>query len=349
MRAPEIKVEKWFKGKSAAIAITLDDWTPGQAMLGADALMQMKLPATFYVTLHNMHMRPYYGHWEKLQLLKDLGYEIGNHTITHPDLTQIPMKQCIYEINEAKKILDSHLKGTPVETFAYPQGCFNDDVVEQVMHGHVAARAFSSGMPKGKGDWPEHLNYYADKFFYDFAKTEKDYFSISQFRVNDDVKPEHIKMLMQRVITKNGLVPMVFHGFYDEENTSDKEMYDAMHLQTFRALLAAIKSLDAQVWITTLADAVKYHRVAAASSTELNWHQDYEGGGARYEFWLRTVDSYKAIKLHPLTLSAEMTEGRRCTFVGQGSKELEFRMVGNSVQFDVEPLESIISIKLESI
>ena len=184
MRAPEIKLEKWFKGKTAAIAITLDDWTPGQAMLGADALMQKELLATFYVTLHNMQMRPSYPHWERLQQLKDLGYEIGNHSMTHPDLTQTSLKQCIYEVNEGKKILDSYLIGTPVETFAYPHGRFNSDVVELVMHGHVAARAFSSGMPEGIGDWPEHLNHYADKFFYDFVTCEQDYFSVSQFRVN---------------------------------------------------------------------------------------------------------------------------------------------------------------------
>lgn len=349
MGAPDVKLEKWFKGKSAAIAITLDDWTPGQAMLGVDALIRMGLPATIYVTLHNMQMRPSYGHWERLQQLKDLGYEIGNHTMTHPDLTQAPVNQCIYEINEAKKILDSHLNGTPVETFAYPHGRFNSDAVEQVRLGHIGARAFVPGMPKGIGKWPEHLDYYADKFFYDFARSEEDYFSVSQFRVNDDVTPEHIKRLMQRVMTKNGLVPMVFHGFYDEENALDKEMYDALHLQTFIALLESIKTLDKQVWITTFANAVKYHRAAAASSINLKWHQDYEDGGSRYEFLLRSVDPYSSIKLHPLTLTAEITDGRRCNFVSQGAKELDFRVVGNCVQFEIEPFESIVALRLETI
>ncbi len=349
MRAPEIKLEKWFKGKSAAIAITLDDWTPGQAILGADALMQMALPASFYVTLHNMQMRPSYAHWERLQMLKNLGYEIGNHSMTHPDLTQVSLKQCGYEVNEGKKILDSYLSGTPVETFAYPHGRFNNDVIAMVMQSHVAARAFSSGMPKGIGDWPEHLEHYADKFFYDFAKTEEDYFSVSQFRVNDDVTPEHIKLLMQRVITKNGFVPMVFHGFYDEQNPLDKGMYDAMHVHTFIGLLEAIKSLQEQVWITTFTDAVKYHRAVGASSIDLKWHEVYDGGGARYEFLLRSVDPYTSTKLHPLTLTAEIDDGYRCTFVSQGPKELDFRTLGNTVQFEVDPFESIVALRVERV
>lgn len=349
MKVPELKLEKWFKGKSAAVAITLDDWTPGQFELGAAALMRMGMPASFYVTLHNMQMLPSYDHWGKLQELMDHGYEVGNHTMTHQDLTTASVSDCMHEIYDAKKIIDSHLAGSSVETFAYPFGRFNDDVIEKVMYGHIGARAFYSEMPPEIGKWPEHMNQYADKFFYDFVDNEKDYFFVNQFRMNDDVSAPQVKLFIQRVVNNNGLVPLVFHGIYNEVHRSDADMYDSIHEHHFQEVLHAIDSLKEQIWITTFANAIKYHRAARASSIHSIWHEDYPGGGSRYEFHLCSADPYLSLQLHPLTLCADMEEGRRCVFVSQGEKEIEFRVIGSSVQFEVEPVESIIALRVDNI
>lgn len=349
MKIPELKLEKWFEGKSAAVAITLDDWTPGQFELGAPALLSRGLPASFYVTLHNMQMLPSYDHWGKLQELISCGYEIGNHTMTHQDLTTASTSDCMHEIYAAKKIIDSHLVGSSVETFAYPFGRFNDDVIEKVMHGHIGARAFYSEMPPEIGKWPEHLNQYADKFFYDFAESEKDYFFVNQFRMNDDVSAPQVEMFIERVIRNNGLVPLVFHGIYNDVHRLDAGMYDAIHELHFQDILRVLTSLKEQIWITTFSAAVKYHRAAKATSIRSTWHDDYPGGGSRYEFHLQSSDPYRSPKLHSLTLSTDIEEGRRCVLISQGEKEIGFRAIGNSIQFEVQPVESIIALRVDNI
>ncbi len=61
------------------------------------------------------------------------GHEIGAHTITHPRLTRIPIRQAAEEISGSKKKLED-LFGIPIRHFCYPYGCWNPairDLVEE--------------------------------------------------------------------------------------------------------------------------------------------------------------------------------------------------------------------------
>jgi peptidoglycan/xylan/chitin deacetylase (PgdA/CDA1 family) len=54
--------------------------------------------------------------------LRDLmaaGFEIGAHTVTHPDLSQLGYQACLSEMTESRQTLQ-RLLGTSVRTFAYP-------------------------------------------------------------------------------------------------------------------------------------------------------------------------------------------------------------------------------------
>ncbi len=70
--------------------------------------------------------------WEEIREMNDSGLVIfGSHTISHSLLTKIDLKRAKYEIQEAKKIIEQEI-GRTVNSFAYPNGCFDEKIIELV-------------------------------------------------------------------------------------------------------------------------------------------------------------------------------------------------------------------------
>jgi len=81
----------------------------------------------------------------EIKKLLRLGFDIGCHTKTHPDLTMISKKQLEAEINDAKKELEQKL-GISIKYFAYPKGKYNDEIVKIVKRaGYLAAFTVEPG------------------------------------------------------------------------------------------------------------------------------------------------------------------------------------------------------------
>ena len=66
---------------------------------------------------------------KELQELKNMGFVIGSHTRTHPDLTQIPIYKAREEILNSKSELEDKL-GEPVHFLSYPFGRYNKQVLK---------------------------------------------------------------------------------------------------------------------------------------------------------------------------------------------------------------------------
>ncbi len=69
--------------------------------------------------------------WSRIIEISRNGVEIGSHTKTHPELTQIRPEEQYAEIAESKKELEERLNRT-VDTFCYPGGDHNDQVKEML-------------------------------------------------------------------------------------------------------------------------------------------------------------------------------------------------------------------------
>lgn len=67
--------------------------------------------------------------WEQIREMADAGFEIGSHTVNHPDLTRIPRKFVEYELKASKQMLEDRL-GQRVDFLSYPFGRF-DRYVQQ--------------------------------------------------------------------------------------------------------------------------------------------------------------------------------------------------------------------------
>jgi peptidoglycan/xylan/chitin deacetylase (PgdA/CDA1 family) len=112
-------------------AVTFDDCYHNN-LAAAEVLAQHELPATFFVpasfvgTNHTFpwdrHQRPLSNlTWDDLRVMADMGFEIGSHTLTHPNLATLALAEARHEIANSRKVIEERL-GRPVRWFAYPFG-----------------------------------------------------------------------------------------------------------------------------------------------------------------------------------------------------------------------------------
>src|SRR5262249_26963787 len=59
------------------------------------------------------------------------GWELGAHTMTHPDLSTLDYAACRAEIEQSRTVLEE-IGQAPVETFAYPFGRYGPEALDAV-------------------------------------------------------------------------------------------------------------------------------------------------------------------------------------------------------------------------
>jgi peptidoglycan/xylan/chitin deacetylase (PgdA/CDA1 family) len=76
--------------------------------------------------------------WCEVKEMHRSGITFGGHTLTHPDLTLLPDEQVEAEVVRGKVAIEDAL-GTPVDTFAYPFGRYNERCRELVSRHFACA------------------------------------------------------------------------------------------------------------------------------------------------------------------------------------------------------------------
>lgn len=329
MDYPHAKIEKWFGGKQAAIALTFDDWTSGQIDVAIPALDKAKFPGTFFVTIANMDISPSFDHWGCFYRLYRGGHEIGNHSVTHKDLCLLSEDDRVYEIDGARDHIKKHLPGIKIESFSYPFGSYSDSVIAHVMHNHIGARTFTD-------------NYELPETNYNFAENIEDYYTVKEFRINKNVSSSDLNDAILKAIEGNGFIPCTFHGVYSDEKPRDEVWFDAIHKNQFCEMLDVINQYD--VWVTTFSKALKYHRMAKTMlCTPCAQHPE------KIVFMLKKVHSENIENyLCSLSLRVTIPDNTLCLAVEQNGSPIVFRQTANTIQFDVESVESMICLQIKS-
>jgi peptidoglycan/xylan/chitin deacetylase (PgdA/CDA1 family) len=89
--------------------------------------------------------KPGYITWDDLKNLKNQGWEIGSHSLTHPDLEVSSNDTAKKQIIDSKKILEDKL-GITIEFFCYPAGKYNPDTISILKAaGYIGAVTVDSG------------------------------------------------------------------------------------------------------------------------------------------------------------------------------------------------------------
>ncbi len=128
-------------GQTRTLAITFDDGFADNAEEAAGILSGHGLAATLYVASGTVGMncnwlggggrRPM-ASWQQLRDLAATGWEIGAHSITHPELDVVPAQRAVQEITLSRTALQEGL-GVGVDSFAYPHGYHSNRVREAVI------------------------------------------------------------------------------------------------------------------------------------------------------------------------------------------------------------------------
>jgi peptidoglycan/xylan/chitin deacetylase (PgdA/CDA1 family) len=105
----------------------------------AEVLNSKGIPGTFYVPTGRLGEKSALAPAD-LRMLASAGFEVGGHTVSHAILTELGPTELTSEITRCKQKLES-IMGRGVETFCYPRGRFNEEVIDVVKRaGYRGAR-----------------------------------------------------------------------------------------------------------------------------------------------------------------------------------------------------------------
>jgi peptidoglycan/xylan/chitin deacetylase (PgdA/CDA1 family) len=140
-------------------AITFDDGMRNNHEVAWPILAEYEIPATVYVTIGFIDgSSPWIGAGGdgammsegQLRELAAGGWELGAHTMTHPDMSQLSYEQCLAEIRDSAQALQ-RISGTAVQTFAYPFGRYGAAAIAAARDAGMLA-----AVTTGSGSWDRY-------------------------------------------------------------------------------------------------------------------------------------------------------------------------------------------------
>jgi peptidoglycan/xylan/chitin deacetylase (PgdA/CDA1 family) len=141
-----------------SIVITFDDGYQSVYSQAFPVLQRYGMTATVFLAtgkdrtdrLPSMEGRPMLS-WDEIGEMHRGGITFGAHTLTHPDLTRLHLNQIEAEIIGSKERIEEAL-GTPVDTFAYPFGRYDERCREFVSHHFRCACSDRLGLCRPDSD-----------------------------------------------------------------------------------------------------------------------------------------------------------------------------------------------------
>lgn len=138
------------------VTFTFDDGTRHLYTLAAPLFSAKNLKAVIYgETYYLTSGEDWVMTWDELKDLRDrLGWEIGSHTVTHPNLTTLSAAALEKELADSKKTFLDH--GIVATAFSSPYGEYNNKVLKAIAKHYSSHRAAWGG----PNIWPDNYNDY---------------------------------------------------------------------------------------------------------------------------------------------------------------------------------------------
>jgi sialate O-acetylesterase len=226
-----------WNGKKCAVVLTYDDALDVQLDNAAPLLDSLGLKATFYVTAFSSSVQARMNDWKNLSIR---GHELGNHTLFHPCIANIPGREFVpadYRMNEysVRRMVDETrmtnlflqaLDGKTKRTFAYTCGDMKigDSLfIDAMKNEFVAARAVRNEMHPIR---------------------QVQLYDVDCYMVNHNSGQEMIEWVKQ-ASAGNSLLVILFHGVGGGHGLD-------VSLEAHRELLSYLKANEKTVWVAPM-------------------------------------------------------------------------------------------------
>jgi peptidoglycan/xylan/chitin deacetylase (PgdA/CDA1 family) len=120
-----------FKLPPKPVVLTFDDGYPSQDKVARPALEKHHWPGTLFLELKNVDNPDTGFRTSMVKQMLASGWELGSHTLTHPDLTSLSATELENEVAGSREQLAKKFD-VPIDFFCYPAGQYDDTVVAAV-------------------------------------------------------------------------------------------------------------------------------------------------------------------------------------------------------------------------
>jgi peptidoglycan/xylan/chitin deacetylase (PgdA/CDA1 family) len=174
-------ITRWKDNHTAAVSLAFDDDRPDQISIGVPLLSARNLKGTFFLVTSWIPGGG--GTWEQWRQVAAQGHEIGSHSVTHPDLTELSEQEVREELEQSRDTIDSNIPSQRCVSFAYPYGRLNDEV-EQIVSEYYVVGARGLSTPVGG-----YLNHYYTEEWW----SAMDFYNIAAMEMKEDTPYEGIE------------------------------------------------------------------------------------------------------------------------------------------------------------
>jgi peptidoglycan/xylan/chitin deacetylase (PgdA/CDA1 family) len=149
-------VTDWPDERSSALSLTFDDGYSCHFKHLRPVLNKHELKATFFVVpgwLDNPGTSKYaarIGTWHDFEMLAIDEHEIGSHSVSHVNLTQLATGAddqsgtLLYELSKSKQAIEQHVKTKACTAFAFPYAVHDRKVDKNTALHYIAARGLGN-------------------------------------------------------------------------------------------------------------------------------------------------------------------------------------------------------------
>ena len=292
------EVATWEGFRTAAITHSFDDGTSNQLPVALPIFDAVGLKVTFFLTTN------WVTDWPGFAAAAANGHEVTVHTVSHPDLSTLPVEQQRDQLEDARDAILARVPDTQALTLAYPFCVPGDqDLIEELF---IAARVCS-----GQVDRP----------------TPTDFYRTSSYVVGSEVgraTAASLNAVANAALAQGGWITYLSHGIDNDGGYSpipSDELED--HVQYLADNPGAF-------WVATYVDVVRYIRERdAASVTEVSVSDD--------ELTVEVTDDLDdAIYSVPITIRRTLPEGWEAVTVSQDGSPLVAVLVEADGEMAVE-------------
>ena len=317
--AAPYEIGTWLGFRSAAISYTFDDGCSNQFSVA----IPMFDAKGFKLTLFSIvgATNGMFPGWSKLQNAASKGHEIASHTLTHPNLAQLPDSQQTTELKDSQAAINANVSGQKCLTLAYPYCVAGKDSLTSQYY--IAARTCSGQI---------------------VPTTPANFMAINSFGCGPLGSPvatfQDFTNTANHALTARGWCVYLIHGIDSDGG------YSPLPSATLQTSVNFFSANRDKFWVETFGNVARYILERNAASVAETSSQDGR-------ISLQVTDSLDdSIFNYPITLRRPLPPNWPAAVVSQNHKPVSAQIVDvaskKCVMFDVVPAGGDVTISKQA-